>query len=174
MDWQTSGPIMSTIEQVIVDGANGVTQAPRLTQFVPAWQWLLAIAFVALGIVAQRRVNLRRWALAAAVVAVMPGYLQVFVMRADAPTHQKNLVKVVTRAQAAYLAHASVALAKMPDQACYEPVRDASCIPWGGLHDAMADRLGPARRCFLGSGRPVVRLSVRECSDGDVIVELLP
>ncbi len=174
MDWQTSGPIMSTIEQVIVDGANGVTQAPRLVQFIPAWQWLIALAIIALGIFARRRVRVRRWALTAAVVAVIPGYLQLFVTRADAPSRQKELVTAVTRAQAAYLAQASVALAKLPDEACYEPVRDASCVPWGGLHDGMADRLGSARRCFRGSGRHAVRLSVRACSDRDVVVELLP
>jgi hypothetical protein len=27
MDWQTSGTTMAMIQQVIVDGANGVTQA---------------------------------------------------------------------------------------------------------------------------------------------------
>jgi hypothetical protein len=165
---------MSTIAQVIVDGANGVTQASRLDQFIPAWQWLLALAIITVGVVARRREALRRWVLAAAVVAVIPGYLQVLVTRADAPARQQDLVNVVTRAQAAYLERASVALQTLPDDACYEPVRDASCVAWGGLHEAMADRLGAARRCFRATTRQPMRLSVRECSPRDVIVELLP
>jgi hypothetical protein len=173
MGWQTSGTIMATIQQVIVDGANGVTQAPRLVTFIAWWQWAMALIVLAVGVLARTRVALRPGLLIVGAIAYVPGYVQVFVMRADAPASQARLESTVKTLQSAYVARAHQALLGLPADACYELVRDESCLPLGGLHDGMATSVGRARPC-PAANRHRVRLAVRDCSLTDLTVELLP
>ncbi len=172
MDWQSLGPVMLTVQQIIVDGANGVTQSPRLVSTVPLWH--LAVFVAALVATAAAWRGSRRWAIAVLVAAAcLPGYRQVFFARADAPLRQAALTRVVEAAQTAYVAAAREALAGLAPGACYEIARDASCIPWGGLHDGMARALGAARRCMGGEPRQQ-RLFVSACDAGAVTVHLAP
>lgn len=84
---------LDSAESIIIDGANGVTHAPR--QHFPdmGWSWV----FFALAIIAtlSRRRN-ARWLLPAMLLAATgPGLLQVLVLRADAPLRRGALAKQV-------------------------------------------------------------------------------
>jgi hypothetical protein len=172
MDWQTSGTTMAMIQQVIVDGANGVTQAPRLVTFIPWWQWAIALIVLTVGVLARTRVTLRAWLLVVGAIAYVPGYLQVFVMRADAPASQARLESTVKAVQSAFVARARQALVDLPADACYEVVHDESCVPLWALHDGMATSLRRARQCPAADAHRL-RLAVRDCSLADLTVELL-
>lgn len=162
---------MATLEQIIVDGANGVTQAPRMIHEIPAWQGLVLLLALGLTVLVWRRS--RGWQVVAlvAAAATVPGYLQVLVARADAPAKQAVLTDTVERLQQRYLQEARAALTGLPEGTCYEVARDAACIPYGGLHDGMARRLGSARRCMGGEPRRQ-RLLVTDCTATDVAVDL--
>jgi hypothetical protein len=163
---------MAMIGQVIVDGANGVTQAPRLVRLIAWWQWAIALIVLTVGVLARTRVTLRAWLLVLGAIAYVPGYVQVFVLRADAPMSQARLESTVKALQSAYVARARQALVDLPADACYKPVLDESCQPLDPLALGMATSLGPARRCTAPDTHPV-RLAVRDCSVADFTVELL-
>ena len=78
MDWQIAQTTMATIEQIIVDGANGVTQAPRLVSFIPWWQIVTALLIVIAGICVRTRPRVRAWMILATCLAYVPGYREVF------------------------------------------------------------------------------------------------
>lgn len=160
---------MASFEQIIADGANGVTQAPRVVPFIPAWQAWSTAGAILLGALSLRRMG-RPGAVVLMCLSFVPGYWQIFGKRADAPSRQESLAATVERVQAAYVARARAALSDVPPGTCYEPVRDAACIPYGGLHDAEAWKLGAARRC-IGAERSRVRLIVSECSTTDLALK---
>jgi hypothetical protein len=168
MDWQSLGPVMSTFEQIIVDGANGVTQAPRVVPSIPAWQICGTLLMIGVGASSRTRL-VRRSAVVLMAASFVPGYWQILVRRADAPARQSAMSTTVVRVQRAYVARAEEALGHRPPGACYEPVRDASCVPYGGLHDGMAWALGDARRCIGGEPSRMI-LRVSRCSPADVAI----
>ena len=173
MDWQIAQTTMATIEEIIVDGANGVTQAPRLVSFIPWWQIVTALLIVIAGICVRTRPRVRAWMILATCLAYVPGYREVFLKRADAPATSAYLALKVRAAQDAYVARAGMALANLAREACYEPALDATCLPYGGLQDGASLRIGGARRCSGGEARRV-RMAVRHCSLDDLTVEIVP
>ena len=164
---------MATVEQIVVDGANGVTQAPRVVPFIPSWHvWSLAAA-VLIGCFTRHRWVARRGVMLALCLSFVPGYWQVLVRRADAPVRQEELARTVEAIEAAYLAKAGAALAALPPGACFDPARDATCIPYGGLQDSMARHLGAARRCMGGEAHKIP-LFVSACDATGLDVRLGP
>jgi hypothetical protein len=138
--------------------------------FIAWWQWAIALIVLTVGVLARTRATLRAWLLVVGAIAYVPGYAQVFVMRADAPAPQARLESTVKALQSAYVARARQALVDLPADACYEVVRDESCVPFWGLHDGMARASGVNAPAAVTHR---VRLAVRDCSLTDLTVELL-
>ncbi len=91
---------LTSNELVVLDGANGVTQAPRL-QFPDAAPALM-VAFVALVItswVIRKRPSWVNKALPLVLaLAAIPGMIGVFVLRADAPLNRPALARAIEAA----------------------------------------------------------------------------
>ncbi len=89
--------VLDTAESVVIDGANGVTQAPR--QHFPEAGWAIGAAVI----VAALTLMLRRARAAMAIRVVSgllllgsaPGLIQVFGARADAPLHRPRVAEAV-------------------------------------------------------------------------------
>jgi hypothetical protein len=82
---------LKTGELVLVDGANGVTRAPR--EGFPLGGWSMALAVLVACIVASR---LRREILAAAAcLSTLAGWWQLAVVRADAPLRRPEMAETV-------------------------------------------------------------------------------
>ncbi len=87
---------LQTAEQIVLDGANGVTSAPR--QHFPDAGLSAGIAAVALviALLTLRRRRGTALILGALLVAAVPGAVHVLVMRADAPLKRGGLTTTVT------------------------------------------------------------------------------
>lgn len=83
---------LATPETIVIDGANGVTRAPR--EHFPNAGWELLIALVATGVALVFRKN-RRVLPALLLIAALPGFLHVFWKRADAPLNRGSLAAQV-------------------------------------------------------------------------------
>jgi hypothetical protein len=87
---------LDTPESIVLDGANGVTRAPR--EHFPDASLSLGLAMAALvaGAVLARRGP--KWVVAAVlVIAALPGLAQVLMSRADAPAQRAELGRLVTQ-----------------------------------------------------------------------------
>lgn len=84
---------LSTTEAVLLDGANGVTNAPR--QHFPHGMWFVVAALVIAVVV---RV-VKRPAVVAVLLglAAVPGFVHVLALRADAPLRRGGSVEPIAR-----------------------------------------------------------------------------
>ena len=85
---------LTTAEAVVLDGANGVTGAPRAHFPWAVWSVPLALALVVLSRLALTR-GKRWWLPALLCVAALPGLWEVLLVRADAPMKRFDMAEVV-------------------------------------------------------------------------------
>jgi hypothetical protein len=89
----TNDCTLGSPEAIVIDGANGVTQAPR--QHFPHANREFAIALGALLVALALRKYAMRWVPLVLVAAAIPGFLHVFVWRGDAPGKRSELSREV-------------------------------------------------------------------------------
>ncbi len=90
---------LTTPETIIVDGANGVTRAPRTHFPFAGWELGVALVAVALAFALRRR---RAAVPLLLVLAALPGFTHVFFLRADAPTNRDELSEQVSSSMAEF------------------------------------------------------------------------
>ncbi len=86
------GATLATPEAIVIDGANGVTNAPRAHFPNAGWELVVAVAATVVAIAFRKH---RRVLPALLVVAALPGFLHVFWRRADAPLNRGALASQV-------------------------------------------------------------------------------
>ena len=87
-------------EAIVIDGANGVTQAPR--QHFPQAAQEFGIALLAVLVALTLRRFAARWVPLVLVALAVPGFLHVFVWRGDAPVKRRELSREVSETMAEF------------------------------------------------------------------------
>ncbi len=86
-------PTLATSESILIDGANGVTSAPR-ADFPHGGLWL-ALAFIV--VVVARLLKRPALTVVLLLLGAVPGFIHVVALRADAPVHRGALTDSITR-----------------------------------------------------------------------------
>lgn len=87
-------------ETIVIDGANGVTQAPRQHFPHAAAEFGVAVLVVLVALALRRFAA--RWVPLLLVALAVPGFLHVFVWRGDAPARRGELSREVREAMAEF------------------------------------------------------------------------
>jgi hypothetical protein len=169
---------LSTLAQVLLDGANGVAQAQRLcTALDPrllAASLAAVVVLLALLVGAVRR-DSRRWLAALAIVAASyaPGWIHALALRADRPAAQRVLTGEVAAARTTYTNAMRSALASTPAVTCFVPEFRDTCVAFSGIYLAADVDLWPRRRC-IGGEPSVVTVAVSACSPTRAEARIIP
>lgn len=87
--------VLDSIESIIIDGANGVTGAPR-QHFAHAAEALAVMGVVLVATLLFQRRAVARWLLPVLlVIAALPGVFEVLIERADAPLRRPHLASTI-------------------------------------------------------------------------------
>lgn len=168
---------LGTLWQILLDGANGVTQAPRLCATLEPSA--LGAALVTLAAVAAAATfGRRRTAVTTVMVALLalsyvPGWIHLLRLRADRPAVQRALSREVTATRASYVSAMKVALAATPATTCFAPSFVGTCIDPSGIYLGAARDLWPRWQC-LGGETARVTIEVSGCSAVGVEARALP
>lgn len=87
-------------EAIVIDGANGVTQAPRQHFPHAAQEFSVAVLAVLVALVLRRVAS--RWVPVLLVALAVPGFLHVFAWRGDAPGKRSELSREVRETMAEF------------------------------------------------------------------------
>jgi hypothetical protein len=169
---------LSTIPQILLDGANGVSQAPRLCAtlepgLVTAFAAMLVAAMVGWRAAGWPHPRLRMVVVAILIASYAPGWIHTLVLRADRPAAQNILTRDVAAARVSYERVMRDVLATTPATTCFGLSVDSSCAPFGGIDMGAAENLLPHRRC-VGGETSAVSVEVSACSSSGVRARIGP
>jgi hypothetical protein len=165
---------LGTLEKILLDGANGVTQAARVCgRLEPAALAIFSVAALAGLVLAyvRRRRAAGVWLIALLGISYVPGLVQLTLVRGDRPAVQRSLEHDVAAARERYLAAIRQSLAGVPTSTCFSPTFDAYCIIFTGIYLG-ADQALTHRRCI--GGEPArVSVAVTACGVDHIAVDLV-
>ena len=172
------GVALSTLAQVLLDGANGVAQAQRLcTSLDPQLVAASAAALVVLLAFLVRAVRRgSRWwlaAIATVVASYTPGWIHALALRADRPAAQAVLTDDVAAARTTYTNAMRSALASTPPATCFVPEFRDTCVEFSGIYLPAAADLWPRHRC-IGGESSAVTVAVSACSPTRAEARIIP
>lgn len=158
---------LTTAEAIVIDGANGVTRAPREHFPQLGLSVALAVAAVVIGLFLVRR-RARGALLVVLALAAVPGLVQVLALRADAPVSRVELGRTIATTLADLQQHAPwpvhpVAVVREDDDVMFPLTRYAvparlEAPPAGAIElETRGARLGV--RCRVEGARNI-------CGDG--------
>lgn len=168
---------LSTVWAILLDGANGVSQAPRLCTTLEPSAWLACVLAVA-AVIAVRMVGAQRAGsmlivLLLLAVSYVPGWTHLLLFRADRPGAQRVMSRDITATRAAYISAMKTALAAAPTSACFVPSFVGSCVEPSGLFLGAARDLRPRWQC-VGGELARVSIEISDCSPTNVRVRVVP
>ena len=168
---------LGSLWQILLDGANGVSQAVRICQALePSALIACLVTLIAVGLVRQTGWGAPRGkviALTILAASFVPGWIHVLGFRADRPSRQAWMTREIQSIRANYVTAMRGALTATPQTTCFVPDFVGPCSEPSGIYLGAAGDLWPWFRC-VGGEPNVVIVEVSECSPVNVHARLLP